>query len=319
MRQDEAGRWVSDNGRYLWSGSEWIDLQAPDAAADTDAGPTAVGQAAADQPAVDPGPSTGSGPAVSRRDRRDRRNRRGRRRRRPLLALAALLVLAAAAVGLVLFLGNRSDETSTSAVPSPDAAVASPNGIAASPQPPQALDEAQRRDRAEAALLTRTDLAGTTEQRPANPTDVFLPCRVPPLTPSAGTVLVGRTVSNSDFTVYAGQTIAGYPTARAAADALAQVRTAVQGCAPYDYRYANSPRVDRITHTDVDAALAVGDGGVYLVEVDTPANYAGSPTSYSYGYVQRGQFLVRLTLTNASKADRPLLEQLLSRSLSQLG
>jgi hypothetical protein len=131
-------------------------------------------------------------------------------------------------------------------------------------------------------------------------------------------VLVGTTLSVTDFTTYLGETIVGYPTAKGAADALASLKAGVSRCAPYDYQYVGSPRVDRITHTDVDTAFPLGEAGVYLVEVDTPSNYAGTPTSYSYGYVQQGQFLVRLTITNTAKADRAGLEVLMRRTLDRL-
>jgi hypothetical protein len=222
-------------------------------------------------------------------------------------------------VAAVLVVGNNAGSKPTSAAPSADPGQASPGGLVSSPTAPPELDESQRRDRAEAALISSSDIPVATEQRPATPTDVFLPCRAPALAPTPGTVLVGRTVSNSDFTVYIGQTIAGYPTAGAATEALDRVRDAVAKCAPYDYRYANSPRIDRITHTDVGSPLDIGDGGLYLAEIDTPSNYSGSPTTYSYGYVRRGQFLIRLTTTNASQADRPALERLLRRMVDELG
>jgi hypothetical protein len=234
------------------------------------------------------------------------------------LFLTALVVLLAVGVAAVLVVGNSSTDEPGAAAPAPAASEAAPGNLPPSPSDPEVLDEAQRRERAQAALLHRADLPGTTEERPSSPTDLFLPCRTPPLVPPAGSVLVGQAVSNADFTSYVGQTVVGFPTARQAADALTQIRTTVAECGAYDYRYANSERVDRITHTDVDPNLAIGDGGVYLVEVDTPSNYPGTPTTYSYGYVQRGQFLVRLTLTNASKADRPGLELLARKTLDRL-
>jgi hypothetical protein len=300
LRQDERGRWVSDNGRYLWDGSEWVDLVASGPPETPEAG--AVGQPSA------PGPQqvARSHPASPPR-------------RRPWLLLLGLVLLVAVGTGAVLLFSHRSSPTPRSSAPTPSVGDAVAGGLSPSPATPAVLDESQRRDRAEAALLHRTDLPGTTEERPASPTDVFLPCRAPGLTPPPGSVLVGQTVSNSDFTVYVGETIAGFPSARQAADALAQARSTISHCAPYDYRYANSPRTDHITFTDVAQPIALGDGGVYLAEVDTPANYVGTPTTYSYGYVQHGQFLVRLTLTNNSQADRPGLELLVRKTLVKLG
>lgn len=304
MHQDEAGRWVSDNGRYLWSGSEWIDLeQQPDATAtETEAGDPAAGERAAGKPAA----------------RRAARPPGREPRRRRLLVLIGMLVLVSAGVVVVLVVGSRSGAKTSSTAPTPPVA-ATPGALPRSPSLPQVMDESQRRERGQRALVSRSDVPQSTEEQPGNPTDVFLPCRAPALTPPPGTVLLGRTVSNSDFTVYVGQTIAGYPTVRDATDALDRVRTALQQCAPYDYKYANSPRVDRITYTDVGTPLDVADGGIYLTEIDTPSNYAGTTTTYSYGYVRRGQFLVRLTLTNQSQADRPGLERLMHAVTDKLG
>ncbi len=309
MRQDESGRWVSDNGRYLWSGSEWIDLQAPlsEALIQAPSSQATSSQAPAEPDTTDLDPVPAEG-----------RHHRSRRSRRGLLFLTGLVVLLALGVGAVLLAGRSSNDKPGTAAPAPAARDAVPGNAPPEPADPQVLDEAQRRDRAQAALLHIVDLPGTTEERPSTPTDVFLPCHRPPLVPPTGSVLVGQAVSNADFTGYVGQTIVGFPTARQAADALAQVRQVVSDCGAYEYHYANSERVDRITHTDIDQNLALGDGGVYLVEVDTPANYAGTPTAYSYGYIQRGQFLVRLTLTNNSKADRPGLELLAQKTLDRL-
>jgi hypothetical protein len=227
-------------------------------------------------------------------------------------------VLAVVGVGSVLLVGGGST-TRPKAAPASGVPDGPPSGAAASPPAASAvLDEQERRARADAALLTRADVPGVTEQRRSNPTDVFLPCRAPAIRPPEGSVLTGSTLSTTDFTTYVGQTVVGYPTARAAADALGTLRSGVARCEPYDYQYVNSPRVDRITHTDIDPAFPLGDAGVYLVEMDTPQNYAGTSTSYSYGYVQQGQFLVRLTTTTSSKADRAGLETLMRRSLDRL-
>ncbi|HSP36962.1 MAG TPA: hypothetical protein VLR26_04335 [Frankiaceae bacterium] len=325
MRQDESGRWVSDNGRYLWSGSEWLDLEQQDqptpvagtSAGAADIGPASIADADADA-ATPAGRSTSANSSRGTVTSRVAAPRSPRRRRRVRL-LVSLLVLVAVVIGAILVVANRSPSRPASAARTPAPGQASPGGLASSPAAPQALDESQRRARAERALVRRADVPGTTEERSATPSDIFLPCRAAPLTPPAGTVLVGQTVSNSDFTVYVGQTVAGYASTRAATEALGQIRDAISRCAPYDYRYANSPRIDGITHTDIGARLDIADGGVYLTEVDTPSNYSGSTTSYSYGYVQRGQFLVRLTLTNASRADRPGLEALMRRLLVPLG
>jgi hypothetical protein len=229
-----------------------------------------------------------------------------------------LVVLAAGGTGAVLLFGrNAKPTTAPSATGSPSAST-SPDPAATAMPSDVVLDEPQRRQRAEQALLQRGEIPGATEQKPANPTDVFLPCQAPALVPPADSVIVGQTLGNTDFTIYVGQTVAGFPSKQAAADALASIRSVATSCKPYDFRYVNSDRFDRITHTDVDPALALGDGGVYLAEVDTPGNYNGAPTTYSYGYVQQGQFLVRLTLTNNSAADRPGLELLMRRTLDRL-
>ena len=295
MHQDERGRWISDNGRYLWNGSDWVDLEPKASEPDT---------APAGAPGPAPGPPPPEGP---------------HRSRRRLLVLVGLLALVGIGVGAVVLIGDRSSSRPSSTVPSPALTAAAPGGLPPSAGAPAVLDEAQRRERVQGALLHRSDLPGTTEERAASPTDVFLPCRAPALTPPEGSVLAGQAVSNSDFTVYVGQTVVGFPTARQAAEALTGIRSAISRCAPYDYRYANSDRADHITHLDVGQPLQLGDGGVYLAEVDTPANYTGPATTYSYGYVQRGQFLVRLTLTHDSQADRPGLELLMSKTLAELG
>jgi hypothetical protein len=97
------------------------------------------------------------------------------------------------------------------------------------------------------------------------------------------------------------------------------IRRAVEKCAPYDYAYANSSRIDHITFRGIDTHVTLDDGGVYLEELDTPANYQGSSTGYGYGYIQRGQFLIRLTVTVASKADANQMNRLLRLSSSRLG
>jgi hypothetical protein len=334
LHQDEAGRWVSDNGRYLWSGSEWIDLATPDAAEDASlddhsddaesaapVSPNPVSPEAPVSPDAPVSPGTLEQPHPAESDAAappGTRHRRPRPRRRGLFFFS-LLLLVVVGVAAVLIVGSNAGHPPTSHAPSADPGQASPGGLASSPSASPELDEGQRRNRAEAALISSSDIPVATEQRAATPTDVFLPCRATALAPTEGTVLVGRTVSNSDFTVYIGQTIAGYPSARAASEALDRVRDAVAKCAPYDYRYANSPRIDRITHSDVGSPIDIGDGGLYLAEIDTPSNYAGSPTAYSYGYVRRGQFLIRLTTTNSSQADRPGLERLLKRMVDELG
>lgn len=321
MHQDEHGRWVSDDGRYRWSGTEWVDLEGAGGAGGADDAPewspgrvpggatTAAGTATA-APAASAAPPA-EGPSRSR-------SARPTRSRRPLLLLIGLVVLVALGVGAVLLVGRNSGPSPRSAVASPPAVAPAPLPSSSVAAPPVALDEQQRRTRGEAALLHRPDLAGTTEERAAKPTDVFLPCRAPALGGVPGTVLLGQRVSNSDFSVYAGQTIAAYPTARDAGEALVAVRRAISRCDPYDFDYANSSRVDHITYGQYDPALAVGEGGAYLEELDTPANYSGTPTGYSYGYVQRGQFLIRLTLSVDSKVNRPELERLMRLCVDRL-
>jgi hypothetical protein len=306
LRQDDSGRWVSDDGRYLWNGVEWLDLEASDS----------EGAAEAPRPGVTGHRRPRSGQPLTRATHAGSPSHHPPR---PVLLLVGLLALVALGVVALLFVGNRSPARPSSTTPSPAVSDAAPDGRSPSPTTASVPDEFRRRERAQGALLHRSDLPGATEERPSTPTDVFLPCRSPALVPPAGSVLAGQAVSNSDFTLYVGQTVAGFPTTRQAAEALAQIRSAVSRCAPYDYRYANSARIDRITHTDVDPALPLGDGGVYLAEVDTPSNYAGTPTTYSYGYVQRGQFLIRLTLTNNSLPDRPGLELLMRKTIAKLG
>lgn len=312
MRQDETGRWSSDDGRYLWDGTSWVD-------ADADAAPSPTGVTGQDPPAR---LSATPGARSRRRAGRDagpgEDSPQHRRRVRSLVLLVVLLVLAAGGTGAVLLFGRGSTPTAAPAVTGSPSAASSPDAAAPAPPSGAVLDEQQRRVRAEQSLLQRAEIPGATEQRATDPTDVFLPCQAPALVPPAGSVIAGQTLGNTDFTTYVGQTVAGFPSEQAAADALASVRSVADSCKPYDFRYVNSDRFDRITHTDFDQALALGDGGVYLAEVDTPGNYNGAPTTYSYGYVRQGQFLVRITLTNNSAADRPGLELLVRRTLDRL-
>lgn len=319
MRQDESGRWISDNGRYLWSGTDWIDLHVPgrQATATHEGDEPVEARGTAEPELVAPDPDPGPGADPDTHPGTGTAGPRGSRSRRPLVFLTVLVLLLAAGVGAVLVAGNSS-KGEPAAAPAPAASTMAPGEQPPAPSAPDVLDETQRRDRAQAALLRRADLPGTTEERATTPTDLFLPCRKPALVPPAGSVQVGLAVSTADFTTYVGQTIVGFPTARQAADALGQIRSAISDCGIYEYRYANSERVDRITHTEIEPNFALGDGGVYLVEVDTPANYAGAGTSYSYGYVQRGQFLVRLTLTNRTKPDRGGVELLTRKMLDRL-
>ena len=97
MHQDEAGRWVSDNGRYVWSGSEWIDLEQEPSAVDT-------GRTEADvPPAADP---------ASRHPDQTPRHRR-------LAVLLGLLLLVAAGVIAILVVGSRSSSHPRSSAPTP--------------------------------------------------------------------------------------------------------------------------------------------------------------------------------------------------------
>jgi hypothetical protein len=332
LRQDETGRWTSDDGRYLWDGTSWVDTQsaarADDAPIPHDSTPQgSSGHPSSEQGAGEPSTRTpGGGSAVPGAHSRRRTSRskstegsaKSRRRIRSLVLLVVLLVLAAGGIGAVLLFGRDSTPTAAPAVTGSPSAASLPGAAAPAAPSSPVLDEQQRRLRAEQSLLQRGEIPGATEQRPANPTDVFLPCQAPALVPPTGTVIVGQTLGNTDFTTYVGQTVAGFPSEQAATDALASIRSVTASCKPYDFRYVNSDRFDRITHTDVDPALALGDGGVYLAEVVTPGNYNAAPITYSYGYVQQGQFLVRITLTNNSAADRPGLEVLVRRTLDRL-
>jgi hypothetical protein len=186
-----------------------------------------------------------------------------------------------------------------------------------SPTPSQlSADELTRK--ANAALLQTRDLPGSDTAKPVTPDDVILPCNRPNLSVRQGSVLRATSLEANDSSVFTSEAVIGLPTMQDTTDTFNRIRGVFEGCQPYDFHYDNSTNVDRVTYTDVDYAFGVGDDSVYIKEVDTPKNYSGDVTTYSYAYMRYKQFLVRITYRGREGADKDAVRELMNQVTDRL-